>query len=166
MLNLFQHCGHDEPCLVDNGDALKQLSSLLKKIGEGRPLMLVLDNVCPGLESFVETLQVQVPFCKILIISRVVFPRFETLFLRPLGIDDAVTLFRRFALPDDVKRGTYVPDDEYVQQVSYICPISLNVLSPRLHLAEHFVKFVLCVYNCVSQYIMKESVGGLLTLKL
>ncbi|CAK8562367.1 unnamed protein product [Lathyrus sativus] len=119
--NLFQHCGHDEPCLVDDGDAVKQLSSLLKKIGGNCPVMLVLDNVCPGLESFVETLQVQVPFCKILIISRVVFPRFETLCLRPLGIDDAVTLFRRFALPDDGKRGTYVPDDEYVRQVANSC---------------------------------------------
>ncbi|CAI8609221.1 unnamed protein product [Vicia faba] len=119
--NLFQHCGHDEPCLIKNGDAVKELSSLLKKIGESCPVMLVLDNVCPGLESFVETLQVQVPFCKILIISRVVFPRFETLFVRPLSIVDAVTLFRRFALPDDGKRGTYVPDEEYVQLVANSC---------------------------------------------
>jgi hypothetical protein len=88
---LFRRCGHDEPCLVDDEDAAKQLSCLLKKIRESCPVMLVLDNVCPGIESFVETLQVQVPDCKILITSRVVFPRFDTSSLTPLTIDDAVT---------------------------------------------------------------------------
>lgn len=117
MQNLFQHCGYNEPCTVDNEDVVKQLSSVLNKIGESCPVMLVLDNVCLGSESFVETLQVQVPYCKILITSRVVFPRFKTLSLKPLSIDDAVTLFRHFALPNDGERGTYIPDEEYVQQV-------------------------------------------------
>jgi hypothetical protein len=123
---LFRRCGHDEPCLVDDEDAAKQLSCLLKKIRESCPVTLVLDNVCPGIESFVETLQVQVPDCKILITSRVVFPRFETSSLRPQSIDDVVTLFCRFALPNDGKKGTYVPDEQYVQQVCYIHPITLT----------------------------------------
>ena len=96
--------------MVDNEEAARQLSCLLKKIEESCPVMLVLDNVCRGIESFIDTLQVQVPDCKILIISRVVFPRFETSSLRPLGIDDAVTLFCRFSQPNDGKKGTYVPD--------------------------------------------------------
>jgi hypothetical protein len=66
---LFRNFGPDEPRLVDDEDALNQLSSLLKKIGKSGPVMLVFDNVFPGLESFFETLQVQVPNCKILVTS-------------------------------------------------------------------------------------------------
>jgi hypothetical protein len=88
---------------------------------------LVFDNVFPGLESFFETLQVQVPNCKILVTSRVVFRRFETSSLKPLNNDDAVTLFRRVALPMDWKKRTYVPDEQYVQQVCYIHTITLNI---------------------------------------
>ncbi|XP_058766132.1 probable disease resistance protein At5g66900 isoform X2 [Vicia villosa] len=133
--NLFQHCGYNEPCTVDNEDAVKQLSSLINKIGESCPVMLVLDNVCLGLESFVETLQVQVPNCKILITSRVVFPRFKTLSLKPLSIDDAVTLFHHFALPNDGEKGTYAPDEEHVQQVANSCwgsPLALKLVGGSL----------------------------------
>jgi len=60
-----------------------------------------------------------------LITSRVVFPRFETSSLRALSIDDAGTLFCRFALPNDGKKkrkktGTHVPDEQCVQQVCYM----------------------------------------------
>jgi hypothetical protein len=49
--------------------------------------MLVVDNVWEGSESFVEAFIVQVPDCKILVTSRVKFPRFGTsLFLKPLGV--------------------------------------------------------------------------------
>jgi hypothetical protein len=126
---LFRHCGHDEPCLIDDDDAVKHLRSLLTKIGESCPMMLVLDNVCPGSESFVEDFKVQVPDCKILITSRVEFPRFSTsLFLKPLRDDDAVTLFGSFALPNDATRVTYVPAEKYVKQVCYIHLISLLIL--------------------------------------
>ena len=130
---LFRHCGHDEPYLVDDADedVVKNLRSLLNEIGETGPVMLVLDNVCPGSESFVEAFKVQVPDCKILITSRVEFPRFSTsLFLKPLRDDDAVTLFRCFALLNDATRGTYVPTENYVKQVCYIHLISLRI--PKL----------------------------------
>ncbi|GAU49137.1 hypothetical protein TSUD_191390 [Trifolium subterraneum] len=133
---LFRHCGLDEPRLVDSEDAVKQLTSLLKKIGESGPVMLVLDNVFPGLESFVETLQVQVPDCKILITSRVVFPRFETLSLGPLSNDDAVTLFCHFAIPNDGRKITNVPrDEQYVQQIAQGCwgsPLALQLIGGSL----------------------------------
>ncbi|MCI13044.1 disease resistance protein (CC-NBS-LRR class) family protein, partial [Trifolium medium] len=134
---LFRHYGLDEPPLADNEDAGKQFRSLLNRIRESGPVMLVLDNVFPGLESFVETLRAQVPDCeiqarvpdcKILITSRVVFPRFETSSLKPLNNDDAVTLFRHVALPKDGKKRTYDPDEQYVQQVCYIHPITLNIV--------------------------------------
>ncbi|CAI8609222.1 unnamed protein product [Vicia faba] len=133
--NLFQHCGHDEPCFVDDDDAVKNLSNLLTEIGESCPLMMVLDNVPPGLESFVEAFQVQVPDCKILITSRVEFPRFETTSLRPLSLVDAITLFSRFALPNDGKRGTYVPDEEYLQEIAKGCwgsPLALKLIGGSL----------------------------------
>ena len=126
---LFEHCGHKKPYLVDHDDAVKNLKCLLKKIGESRPLMLVLDNVFQGSESFVNAFKVQVPDCKILITSRVKFPRFRTsLFLKPLRDDDAVTVFCHFALPNDGTAGCYIPDEDDVQQVCYIHPMnSLNL---------------------------------------
>ncbi|WJX89727.1 hypothetical protein P8452_71699 [Trifolium repens] len=119
---LFQDCEYEVPYLEDDDDddAVRNLRSLLKKIGESCPVMLVLDNVCQGSESFVEAFKVQVPDCKILITSRVKFPRFRISFLKPLRVDDAVTLFRHFALTNDGERGTYLPDEEYVQQVAKV----------------------------------------------
>lgn len=131
--NLF---GHDEPCLIDDEDVAKNLRSLLNEIRETGPVMLVLDNVCPGSESFVEDIQVQVPDCKILITSRVELPRFSaSLFLKPLRDDDAVTLFCRFALPNDATRGTYVPAEKYVKQVAKGCwgsPLALKLIGGSL----------------------------------
>jgi len=139
--------GHDEPCLIDDMDVVKNFRSLLNKIRETGPVMLVLDNVCPGSESLIDDFQVQVPDCKILITSRVEFPRFSSLFLKPLRDDDAVTLFCRFALPNDAT--SYVPAEKYVKQVCYIHLISL-ILSP-----------IGLFYN-----IMTKSFGGLRILKL
>jgi len=115
---LFQHCENEKPHFIDDEDAVKNLRSLLSTIGKTDPVMLVLDNVWEGSESFVEAFEVQVPDCKILVTSRVEFPRFGTsLFLGPIGEDDVVTVFRHFALLNDGTRGSYVPDEEYVQQV-------------------------------------------------
>jgi len=127
---LFEHCGHKKPYLVDHDDAVKNLRCLLNKIGENRrPLMLVLDNVFQGSESFVNAFKVQVPDYKILITSRVKFPRFQTsLFLKPLRDDDAVTVFRHFALPNDGTTRSYVPGEVDVQKVCYMHPVnSLNL---------------------------------------
>jgi hypothetical protein len=134
---MFQDCEYEVPYLEDDDDddAVRNLRSLLKKIGESCPVMLVLDNVCQGSESFVEAFKVQVPDCKILITSRVKFPRFRTSFLKPLRVDDAVTLFRHFALTNDGERGTYLPDEEYVQQVAKGCwgsPLALQLIGRSL----------------------------------
>ncbi|XP_045786283.1 probable disease resistance protein At5g66900 [Trifolium pratense] len=134
---MFQDCEYEVPCLEDDDDddAIRNLRSLLKKIAESRPVMLVLDNVCQGSESFVEAFKVQVPDCKILITTRVKFPRFRTSVVKPLRPDDAVTLFRHFALPNDGERRTYVPDEEYVQQVAKGCwgsPLALKLIGGSL----------------------------------
>ncbi|AET04042.2 disease resistance protein (CC-NBS-LRR class) family protein [Medicago truncatula] len=122
---LFEHCGHKKPYLVDHDDAVKNLRCLLNKIGENRrPLMLVLDNVFQGSESFVNAFKVQVPDYKILITSR------------PLSDDDAVTVFRHFALPNDGTTGSYVPDEDDVQQIAKGCwgsPLALESIGGSLN---------------------------------
>lgn len=127
---LFKHCGHKKPYLVDHDDAVKNLRCLLNKIGGSCPLMLVLDNVFQDSESFVNAFKVQLPYYKILITSRVKFPRFRTsLFLKPLRDEDAVIVFRHFALPNDGTIGSYVPDEDDVQQVCYIHPSNSQYLN-------------------------------------
>lgn len=115
---VFKHCGLPEPELVSGQDhAVVLLKRLMKKIGES-PTMLVLDNVWSGSDSVVEEFLVQSSDYKILVTSRVEFPRFSTSRLDPLSRDDdAVTLFRSFALPNDGIRRPYIPHKELVQQV-------------------------------------------------
>jgi hypothetical protein len=110
-----------KPYLVNHDDSVKNLRCFLNKIGGSCPLMLVLDNVFQGSESFVKAFKVQVPDCKILITSRVKFPRFRTsLFLKPLRDDDAVTVFHHFAQPNHETRGSYMKMMMYSRFVIFI----------------------------------------------
>ncbi|KAI4327491.1 hypothetical protein L6164_019944 [Bauhinia variegata] len=129
---LFQHWGFQAPEFQSDESAVSGLELLLKEIGTS-PKLLVLDDVWVGSESLVDKFKFQIPDYKILVTSRVAFPRFGTpCHLKPLSHDDALTLFRRFALQND--NTSNIPDD-MLQQVVRGCrgsPLALNVVGGSL----------------------------------
>jgi len=112
---LLEHFGYKVPEFQSHGDAINQLVLLLRKIA-ANPMLLVLDDVWPGSEAVVEKLKSQISDYKILVTSRVAFPRFCTsLVLKPLILEDAITLFRHHAF---LERGSSnIPDEDLVQKV-------------------------------------------------
>ncbi|CAL0313903.1 unnamed protein product [Lupinus luteus] len=130
---LFEHCGYRVPKFQSNEDAIQRLGFLLRKIGQS-PIMLVLDDVWPDSEPLVEKFKFQMPDYKILVTSRVAFPKFGTPYiLKPLRHEDAVTLFRHVALLGGSKSN--IPDDDLVQKVVRGCkgsPLSIKVISKSL----------------------------------
>lgn len=112
---LFDHCGYHVPEFISDEDAIKRLGILLRKI-EGSPLLLVLDDVWPGSEALIEKFQFQMSDYKIVVTSRVAFPKYGTPYvLKPLAHEDAMTLFRHHALLE--KSSSHIPDKEIVQKV-------------------------------------------------
>lgn len=111
---IFEHCGYPVPEFQSDEDAVHILGLLLRKI-EGSPILLVLDDVWPGSEALIEKFQFQISNFKILVTSRVAFPRFGTTFiLKPLVQEDAMTLFHHYAQLD--KNSSNIPDED-VQKV-------------------------------------------------
>ena len=114
---LFEHCGLRVPEFRSDEDAINRLGLLLRQVGNGdSPILLVLDDVWPGSESLVEKFKFQITDYKIIVTSRVAFPRFSTqCHLKPLDHDDAVSVFRHFA---QLKvTSSYKPDENLVQEV-------------------------------------------------
>ncbi|CAJ2646255.1 unnamed protein product [Trifolium pratense] len=120
---LFEHCGLWVPEFHNDEDAINRLGLLLKKVGKN-PILLVLDNVCPGseslVESLVEKLQIQMQDlvdCKILVTSTAdAFTRFGTpCELYPLQHDHAVSLFLHFAQLNH--SSSYMPDNDLLNEV-------------------------------------------------
>lgn len=112
---LFEHCGYPVPEFQSDEDAVNRLGLLLKKI-EGSPILLVLDDVWPGSEALLEKFQFQISDYKILVTSRVAYPRFGTpCILKPLVHEDAVTLFHHYAQLK--KNSSNIPDKNLVEKV-------------------------------------------------
>ncbi|KAH1202680.1 putative disease resistance protein [Glycine max] len=130
---LFDHCGYHVPEFISDEDAIKRLGILLRKI-EGSPLLLVLDDVWPGSEALIEKFQFQMSDYKIVVTSRVAFPKFGTPYvLKPLAHEDAMTLFRHHALLE--KSSSSIPDEELVQKVVRYCkglPLAIKVIGRSL----------------------------------
>ncbi|CAJ1942727.1 unnamed protein product [Sphenostylis stenocarpa] len=130
---LFEHFRFQVPEFQSDGDAVNQLGLLLRKI-DANPMLLVLDDVWPGSEAVVEKLKFQISDYKILVISRVAFPRFGTsLVLKPLDHEDAITLFRHHAFLE--KRSSNIPDEDLIQKVVRHCkglPLAIKVIGRSL----------------------------------
>ncbi|KAK7263084.1 hypothetical protein RJT34_30668 [Clitoria ternatea] len=130
---LFEHCGYQVPEFQNDEDAVNRLGFLLRQFG-GSPLLLVLDDVWPGSEALVEKFKVQISDYKILVTSRVAFPRFGTqCILKPLVDNDATALFRHYALLEE--SSSSVPDEELVQKVVRNCkglPLAIKVIGRSL----------------------------------
>lgn len=95
---LFEHFGQPKPEFQSNEDPGYKLRNLLKQNGE-TPIMLVLDDVWPGSESFVQKFMVPISDLKIVVTSRVrldlescVSHRIEK-----LSHTDSMTLFLHYA---------------------------------------------------------------------
>ncbi|XP_028779385.1 probable disease resistance protein At5g66900 [Neltuma alba] len=129
---LFQRCGK-VPEFHSDEEAAKELALLLSKIS-GSPILLVLDDVWPGSESLVQNFKLQIPDYKILITSRVTFPTANPrIHLEPLPYEEALTLFRHFALVKD--NCSYIPDEFLVQEAVRSCkglPIAIKVIARSL----------------------------------
>ncbi|CAL5197670.1 unnamed protein product [Lathyrus oleraceus] len=131
---LFEHCGyHPVPEFQSDEDAVNRLGLLLKKV-EGSPLLLVLDDVWPNSETYIQKLQFQISDFKILVTSRVAFAKLSTTsVLKPLVHKDAVTLFHHFAQME--KDNSNVLDKDLVEKVVKNCkglPIAIKVTATSL----------------------------------
>jgi hypothetical protein len=130
---IHEHCGYPVPEFQSDEDAVNRLGLLLKKV-EGSPLFLVLDDVWPSSESLVEKFQFQISNFKILVTSRVAFPRFSTTcILKPLAYEDAVTLFHHYAQME--KNSSDIIDKNLVEKV---------LVLTFLHISE---RYLLCSIN-------------------
>ncbi|KAF1874300.1 hypothetical protein Lal_00013738 [Lupinus albus] len=131
---IFRHSRLDVPVLINDEHAIIQLKGLLMEIGKS-PMMMVLDDVWHGSESLIEAFQVNLPVYKILVTSRVEFPRFgpAACQLKQLGPKDSITLFRHFAIIND--RKSYNLSDDLVEQVAKSCwgsPLALKLIGKSL----------------------------------
>ncbi|KAI9088944.1 hypothetical protein K1719_029223 [Acacia pycnantha] len=130
---IFGHCGRPAPEFSSDEDAINRLSVLLRQFG-GKPILLVLDDVWQGSETLVEKFKFQISGYKVLVTSRVTFPRFVTSCqLEPLGHDDAIRLFHHFSRLDD--SSSYKPNKKLVHEVVRGCkgsPLAIEVIGGLL----------------------------------
>jgi hypothetical protein len=135
---IFEHCRYTVPEFQSDEEAVHRLNVLLKKV-EGNPLLLVLDDVWSNSETLVEKLQFQISDFKILVTSRVAFPRFSTTcILKPLVHEDAVLLFHHYAQME--KNSSDIIDKDLVEKVLILTFLHMNVV-------ENII--VYCVRVCV-----------------
>ncbi|GAU49145.1 hypothetical protein TSUD_191470 [Trifolium subterraneum] len=130
---LFQHYGYPVPEMQSDEDAVNRLGLLLKKV-EGTPLLLVLDDIWSSSETLVEKLQFQISDFKILVTSRVAFPRLSTTcILKPLVHEDAVILFHHYAQMENISSD--IIDKDLFEKVVRSCkglPLAIKVIATSL----------------------------------
>ncbi|XP_030472237.1 probable disease resistance protein At5g66900 [Syzygium oleosum] len=135
---MYQHNQCKVPVIETEDDAVRCLHQLLNAIGQD-PVLLVLDDVWTGSESFIMNF-----ICndlrdyKIVVTSRYEFPAFRPVHhLNPLTHDEAVELFRRCVTVDD--RSVDAPDDKLLDQIVKLCnglPLALTVVAETLRGAD------------------------------
>ncbi|KAL1369624.1 hypothetical protein HN51_000021 [Arachis hypogaea] len=147
---LFEHSGYRVPEFQNEEDAINRMGVLLRHIGKSSPMLLVLDDVWPGSESLVEKFKIQTSSdYKILVTSRVAYPRFGTpcIVLEPLNHEDALTLFSHFAQLEDNYFSNFQNDEDILQKVVRGCkgsPLAITVIgrSIRNQPYEFWLKMV------------------------
>ncbi|MED6186019.1 hypothetical protein PIB30_062686 [Stylosanthes scabra] len=129
---LFEQCGYRVPLFQSEEDAINRMGVLLRNIGKTGPVLLVLDDVWPGSESLVHKFKIQSSSdYKILVTSRVLFPRFGNPFivLEPLNHQDSLTLFSHFAQLED--NYSNIQNEDILQRVVRGCkgsPLAITVI--------------------------------------
>ncbi|KAG6768056.1 hypothetical protein POTOM_026953 [Populus tomentosa] len=131
---LFHHKGQKPPSdFRSDEDVVYRLEQFLNSMGPS-PILLVLDDVWPESESFLEKFMFQIKDYKILVTSRSVFRRFGSTYeLKPLKYEDSLTLFRSSAfLPHQSQD---IPDNNVVSKIVKGCkgfPLALKVVGRSL----------------------------------
>lgn len=95
---MLHHKGYSNPEFQTDEEAFNRLEQMLQQMGS-RPVLVVLDDVWPGSESYIENFQFDIPDYKILVTSRSIFPRFSPHKLKLLTDQDAKKLFLHSAFP-------------------------------------------------------------------
>ncbi|XP_013611362.1 PREDICTED: probable disease resistance protein At5g66900 isoform X1 [Brassica oleracea var. oleracea] len=134
--NLLQHNGYYPPHTFDNdSQATVGLWTLLEKLREAGPILLVLDDVWRGAELLLQKFRINLPDYKILVTSRFDFPSFGYKYhLEPLGDGDARALLIQWA-----SRPNNTSDKEYellLQKIVKRCngfPIVIEVVGVSLN---------------------------------
>ncbi|KAG4386502.1 hypothetical protein GLYMA_11G059001v4 [Glycine max] len=81
-----------------------------------KPMLLVLDDVWPGSEALVEKVKIDIPDYKILVTSRIEYPRFGTkILLGQLDHNQAVALFTHYAKLNE--NSLYRPEEDLLHVV-------------------------------------------------
>ncbi|CAN7079830.1 unnamed protein product [Brassica oleracea var. botrytis] len=90
---LLQHSGYEAPTFENDSQAVGGLRKLIEELKEDGPILLVLDDVWLGADSFLQKFQINIQDFKILVTSRFEFPSFGPIYhLKPLGDEDAKSL--------------------------------------------------------------------------
>ena len=107
--NLLQHNGYPPHTFDNDSQANVGLWTLLEKLREVGPILLVLDDVWRGAELLLQKFRITLPDYKILVTSRFDFPSFGYKYhLEPLGDGDARALLIQWA-----SRPNNTSDKEY-----------------------------------------------------
>ncbi|WVZ22073.1 hypothetical protein V8G54_000617 [Vigna mungo] len=112
---VFEHLGYEAPKFQNDEEGINQLGLLLRKL-KGSPTLMILDDVWPDSEDLVEKFKFHLSDYKLLVTSRVAFPRFGTpCVLKPLLHQDAMTFFFHYARLDS--NCLNIPDEDTIQKV-------------------------------------------------
>ncbi|KAL5557110.1 hypothetical protein UlMin_039346, partial [Ulmus minor] len=107
---LCKHNGYQENHFQDNKLVVNRLKRWKDEIGQ-HPLLLVLDDVWPKWEPFIDYFAFQKPHCKVLVTSRSEFPSFGPSYhLKNLQEKEATTLLRHYASLED-QENSRIPED-------------------------------------------------------
>ena len=113
---LFWHNDEPVPSFQNEEDAVNELERMLKRKVESGRILLVLDDVWSGSESVLAKFK-KISGYKVLVTSRNEFPEFGSTYqLKLLSEEDAMTLFRHSAIPEDGS-GSSMPSEDLVNTV-------------------------------------------------
>ncbi|XP_014506475.2 probable disease resistance protein At5g66900 [Vigna radiata var. radiata] len=130
---VFEHLGYEVPKFQNDEEGINQLGLLLRKL-KGSPTLMILDDVWPDSEDLVEKFKFHLSDYKLLVTSRVAFPRFGTpCVLKPLLHQDAMTFFFHYARLDS--NTLNIPDQDTIQKVVKSCmglPLAIKVIGRSL----------------------------------
>ena len=118
--NLIQYNGHAPQTFENDTQATVALRKLLEKLTEdGGPILLVLDDVWQGADSFLEKFRISIRNYKVLVTSRSEFQSFgPTYCLKPLEYENARALLVQWAsrpIPNNASPDEY---DNLLKKVS------------------------------------------------
>lgn len=129
--NLLQHNGYAPHTFDNESQATVGLWTLLVKLREDGPILLVLDDVWRGAELLLQKFRINLPDYKILVTSRFDFPSFGYNYhLKPLEDGDARALLIQWASrPDKTSDKEYEDLLQKVLNVFFVTEQQLQVIT-------------------------------------